>query len=48
MIPEEQKLLDESFTYVELQSKDLVAERVEQMKTLFPEIITESSGGAAF
>lgn len=45
MIPEEQKLLDESITYVGLESKDLVSERVEQMKALFPEIVTESSGG---
>ena len=32
MTPEEQKLMDESFTHVDLESKDLVAERIEQLR----------------
>lgn len=33
---------------VDLESKDLVAERIEQMKTLFPEIVTEGDGTIDF
>lgn len=33
---------------VDLESKDLVAERIEQMKTLFPEIATEGDGTIDF
>lgn len=44
MTPEEQKLVDESFTHMDLESKDLVAERVEQLKALFPEITVEGDG----
>jgi adenine-specific DNA-methyltransferase len=33
---------------VDLESKDLVAERIEQMKALFPEIITEGEGTVDF
>ena len=31
-----------------LESKDLVAERIEQLKTLFPEIIAEGEGAIDF
>lgn len=48
MTPEEQKLMDESFTHVDLESKDLVAERVEQLKALFPEIAVEGDGSIDF
>ena len=41
MTPEEQKLVDESFTHMDLEWKDLGAERIEQLKTLFPEIAVE-------
>lgn len=30
---------------VDLESEDLVADRIEQMKALFPEIITENAEG---
>lgn len=33
MTPEEQKLVDESFTHMDLESKDLVAERIEQLNS---------------
>lgn len=33
---------------VDLESKDLVAERIEQMKVLFPEIVTEGDGSIDF
>ena len=33
---------------VDLESKDLVAERIEQMKALFPEIITEGDASIDF
>lgn len=33
---------------VDLESKDLVAERIEQMKSLFPEIVTEGYGSIDF
>ena len=33
---------------VDLESKDLVAERIEQMKALFPEIVTEGDGSIDF
>lgn len=33
---------------MDMESKDLVVERIEQMKAMFPEIVTESAGGAAF
>ena len=33
---------------VDLESKDLVAERIEQLKTLFPEVITEGDGTVDF
>ena len=33
---------------VDLESKDLVAERIEQMKALFPEIVTEGNGTIDF
>ncbi len=48
MTPEEQKLMDESFTHVDLESKDLVAERIEQLKALFPEIAVEGDGSIDF
>ena len=48
MTPEEQKLMDESFTQVDLESKDLVAERIEQLKALFPEIAVEGDGSIDF
>ena len=48
MTPEEQKLIDESFTHMDLESKDLVAERVEQLKALFPEISVEGDGTIDF
>lgn len=48
MTPEEQKLVDESFTHMDLKSKDLVAERIEQLKTLFPEITVEGDGTIDF
>lgn len=48
MTPEEQKLVDESFTHMNLESKNLVAERVEQLKTLFPEITVEGDGTIDF
>lgn len=48
MTPEEQKLVDESFTHMDLESKDLVAERIEQMKALFPEITVEGDGTIDF
>lgn len=48
MTPEEQKLVDESFTHMDLGSKDLVAERVEQLKALFPEITVEGDGTIDF
>lgn len=31
------------FKKMNLESKDLVAERIEQLKELFPEIVTESA-----
>ena len=34
--------------FIDLESKDLVAERVEQMKLLFPEIISEGDGSINF
>lgn len=48
MTPEEQKLVDESFTHMDLESKDLVAERIEQLKFLFPEIAVEGDGSIDF
>lgn len=30
---------------IDLSSKDLIAERVEQIKALFPEVIIENRGG---
>lgn len=48
MTPEEQKLVDESFTHMDLESKDLVAERIEQLKGLFPEIAIEGDGTIDF
>lgn len=48
MTPEEQKLVDESFTHMDLESKNLVAERVEQLKVLFPEITVEGDGTIDF
>ena len=33
---------------VDLESKDLVAERIEQIKALFPEIVTEGEGTVDF
>lgn len=48
MTPEEQKLVDESFTHMDLESKNLVAERVEQLKALFPEIAVEGDGTIDF
>ena len=40
--------MDESFTHVDLESKDLVAERIEQLKALFPEIAVEGDGSIDF
>lgn len=48
MTPEEQKLVDESFTHMDLESKNLVADRIEQLKTLFPEISVEGDGTIDF
>lgn len=48
MTPEEQKLIDERFTHMDLESKDLVAERIEQLKALFPEIAVEGDGSIDF
>lgn len=31
-----------------LESKDLVADRIEQLKQLFPEIVTERAGGGFY
>lgn len=39
--------MDNKIEKMNLESKDLVAERIEQLKVLFPEIITEGSGGGA-
>ena len=44
MTPEEQKLVDESFVKMELESENLVADRIEQLKALFPEIAVERAG----
>lgn len=48
MTPEEQKLVDESFVKMELESENLVADRIEQLKALFPEIAVEGEGGIDF
>ncbi len=48
MTPEEQKLVNESFTHMNSDSKDLVAERIEQMKALFPGIEVEGDGSIDF
>lgn len=41
MTPEEQELVDESFGSIDLKSKDFVADRIEQVKRIFPEVVTE-------
>ena len=33
------------FKEMDLESEDLVADRIEQLKRLFPEIVTEVAGG---
>ena len=38
----------EEIKAMDLESKDLVAERIEQMKALFPEIATEGDGSIDF
>lgn len=48
MTPEEQKLVDESFATMNLESEDLVADRVEQIKVLFPEVAVEGDGTIDF
>lgn len=48
MTPEEQKLIDESFETMDLESEDLVADRVEQIKALFPEVAVEGDGTIDF
>lgn len=40
--------MDNEIKTVDLESKDLVAERIEQMKKLFPEIATEGDGSIDF
>lgn len=40
--------MDDEIKTVDLESKDLVAERIEQMKALFPEIATEGDGSIDF
>ena len=40
--------MDSQIKQMDLESKDLVAERIEQMKALFPEIATEGDGSIDF
>ncbi len=48
MTPEERELVDESFKKIDLESEDLVADRIDQLKTLFPEIAVEGDGTIDF
>lgn len=44
---EKDKAMSYGIEKMSLDSKDLVAERVEQLKKLFPEVITENLGGGS-
>lgn len=48
MTPEEQDLVNETFDKGPTESVDLVAERIEQIKQLFPEIVVEGDGSIDF
>ena len=48
MTPEERELVDESFMKIDLESEDLVADRIDQIKALFPEIAVEGDGTIDF
>lgn len=44
MTPQERELVDESFKKIDLESEDLVVDRIDQLKALFPEIAVEGDG----
>ena len=44
----ERHAMNKEIRKMDMESKDLVVERIEQMKAMFPEIVTESAGGGSF
>lgn len=48
MTPQERELVDESFKKIDLESEDLVVDRIDQLKALFPEIAVEGDGTIDF